>query len=484
MVLEKNQGETVALMGTAAEQSDRLTDPSMLLPQTGETSAPVSPLVSDALNYENMYGTGDLNLADGLPLEVAKTPAEVLAEAKGTTTTPTQDAAAADAKKETDKKPSASRAKTDSAIASIKDIFAKAKQGLQGDKKVPSNQANNPEVADAFAVEYGAFADPEDVNLNKIQDAIDATFGDKKDFTDSKKDAFWMGLMQAGLAMAAGESDNAITNIAKGLSFGLTQYGKDIGELNEQQREDEKERRLFKTQMIRDERSANIAKAANKNQWTAASNQMKQADAAEKRTMAWKEKKLAIDSAYAMANLETNMMKSIADLELKQDTLDEKARSNLETEAIARLKDTPDTLKIAREFGWLDENNNVTEKGLAEAGATLKQVIMDAEVLKARGKTSTPTNDDKLTNALLAVIGGEGTAGDRARILASPSGQTAIKDAGGDIVEASKAMFAKMTPNQPSTDQALLAEVEKQGLVWDPQARASNGRSGAYVPPK
>jgi len=432
------------------------------------------------LNYENMYGTGDLNLADGLLLEVPKTPAEVLAEAKGTTT-PTQDAAAADAKKETEKKPSASRAKTDSAIASIKDVFAKAKQGLQGDKKVPSNQANNPEVADAFAVQYGAFADPEDVDLNKIQDAIDATFGDKKDFTDSKKDAFWMGLMQAGLAMAAGESDNAMTNIAKGLSFGLTQYGKDIGELNEQQREDEKERRLFKTQMIRDERSANIAKAANKNQWTAATNQMKQADAAEKRTMAWKEKKLAIDSAYAMANLETNMMKSIADLELRQDTLDETTRSNLETEAIARLKDTPDTLKIAREFGWLDENNNVTEKGVAEAGATLKQVIMDAEVLKARGTTSKLTDEDKLTNALQAVTG---TANDRARILASPSGQAAIKDAGGDIVEASKSMFAKMNPNQQPTDQALLAEVEAQGLVWDPQARASNGRQGAYVPAK
>jgi hypothetical protein len=386
-------------------------------------------------------------VAEGLPLEIAKTPAEVLAEAKATvTTTPTQDGAAADAKKETDNKPSASRAKTDSAIASIQDIFSKAKQGLQGDKKVPSNQANNPEVADAFAVEYSQFADPDEVDLNKIQDAIDATFGDKKDFTESKKDAFWMGLMQAGLAMAAGESDNAMTNIAKGLSFGLTQYGKDIGELTEQQREDEKERRLFKTQMIRDERSANIAKAANKNQWTAAQNQMKQADASEKRTQAWKEKKLGIDNAFAMANLETNVIKSIADLELRQRTLDETTRSNLETESIARLKETPETLKLAREFGWFDEKNNVTDKGRAEAGETLKQVIMDAELLKARGKTVTPTDQDKVTSSLQRLIAGTGDEEDRARVLASSAGQAAIKDAGGDINEALKTMFAKMNP--------------------------------------
>lgn len=267
-VLAKNQAETVDALKKADEQSGILRDPTMLVPQLGP-------------DYVKPYDeTGaDVNLGVKVT-EVAKTPAEVLAEAKGTT--PTQDAAAADAKKETDKKPSGSRAKTDSAIANIKDVFAKAKQGLQGDKKVSPSQASNPEVADAFAVQYGAFADPEDVDLNKIQDAIDSTFGDKKDFTESKKDAFWMGLMQAGLAMAAGESDNAMTNIAKGLSFGLTQYGKDIGELNEQQREDEKERRLFKTQMIRDERSANIAMAANKNQWTAAQNKMKQADATEK----------------------------------------------------------------------------------------------------------------------------------------------------------------------------------------------------------
>ena len=70
---------------------------------------------------------------------------------------------------------------------------------------------------------------PEEVDLNKIDQAAKDLMGfDPKAAGEKKETAFWMGLMKAGLAMAAGESENAITNIAKGLSYGLDSYGKDI----------------------------------------------------------------------------------------------------------------------------------------------------------------------------------------------------------------------------------------------------------------
>ena len=74
-----------------------------------------------------------------------------------------------------------------------------------------------------------------------------------------------MGLMRAGLAIAAGESDNALTNIAKGLGIGLEGYGKDISTLNEQEREDRKELRAISMDLIKTKEARSMALAAAEN---------------------------------------------------------------------------------------------------------------------------------------------------------------------------------------------------------------------------
>ena len=102
-----------------------------------------------------------------------------------------------------------------------------------------------------------------DFSLEDVRDeALKISGIDKTDYDENRKNAFWMGLMRAGLAIAAGESDNALSNIAKGLGIGLEGYGKDIATLNEQEREDRKELRAISMDLIKTKEAKSAADAA------------------------------------------------------------------------------------------------------------------------------------------------------------------------------------------------------------------------------
>ena len=79
-------------------------------------------------------------------------------------------------------------------------------------------------------------------------------------FDEDKQAAVWLNMMKAGLAVAAGESSNALTNIAKGFSFGLDQYGKDIGKLKTELREDKKDAANTMYKLLKDKKSEDLAK--------------------------------------------------------------------------------------------------------------------------------------------------------------------------------------------------------------------------------
>jgi|TARA_R100001460_G_scaffold84758_2_gene126086 hypothetical protein len=89
---------------------------------------------------------------------------------------------------------------------------------------------------------------------------------DKTDYDDKRKDAFFMGLMRAGLAIAAGESPNTLTNVARGLGVGLEGYGKDISTLNAQEREDRKELRAISMDLIKTKNDREMALTAAENE--------------------------------------------------------------------------------------------------------------------------------------------------------------------------------------------------------------------------
>ena len=118
-------------------------------------------------------------------------------------------------------------------------------------------------------------------SLKDVRDeALKISGIDKKDYDENRKDAFWMGLMRAGLGIASGESDNALTNVAKGLGFGLEGYGKDIATLNAQEREDRKELRAISMDLVKTKNDRSMAEAAAENDFNYNQQRMAQASVA------------------------------------------------------------------------------------------------------------------------------------------------------------------------------------------------------------
>ncbi len=105
----------------------------------------------------------------------------------------------------------------------------------------------------------------EEPTLADVQDdAIQLLGFDPKElegeFEEDRKASIFLNMMKAGLAIAAGESDNAITNIAKGFGVGLQGYGEDVNRLNKNLREDRREARNTMYNLLKDAKSESIAK--------------------------------------------------------------------------------------------------------------------------------------------------------------------------------------------------------------------------------
>ena len=80
------------------------------------------------------------------------------------------------------------------------------------------------------------------------------------EFEEDRKASIFLNMMKAGLAIAAGESPNAISNIAKGFAVGLQGYGQDVGRLSKQLREDRREARSTMYNLLKDAKSEALAK--------------------------------------------------------------------------------------------------------------------------------------------------------------------------------------------------------------------------------
>ena len=84
----------------------------------------------------------------------------------------------------------------------------------------------------------------------------------EKNYDADRRQAFWFNLMNAGLQIAAGESPNALTNVAKGFGSGLQSFGKDVGDLKDDLREDRKESTNVMYRLLGNKRSEQLAKEA------------------------------------------------------------------------------------------------------------------------------------------------------------------------------------------------------------------------------
>jgi hypothetical protein len=148
------------------------------------------------------------------------------------------------------------------------DITTKAANSLEAWKKKQKNIDKRYEVtnknSEAMYNEVQKVLEETDdeIDLEAIERIAKKNLGlkDGKEYDEDKTTAFWMAVIKGGLATAAGESANALTNIAKGLSFGVDSYGKDMNSIADDEREDRKDLAKMKYELIKDEQSARIAK--------------------------------------------------------------------------------------------------------------------------------------------------------------------------------------------------------------------------------
>ena len=282
-------------------------------------------------------------------------------------------------------------------LQKIKDNMAKGTAESSTPKLTP-DEAAKPDVVEDMAFEIASRATPDDVDLTKIDEELKAQFNfDPSKASKEKEGAFWNALMQAGLAVAAGESDNALTNVAKGLSLGVGVYGKAVGDLNEQERETLKEMRSARRQLIRDERSANIAEAAAENQYNQYMANANNVKAQNERmygeavaTREFNQMKFEADTARANNTFEINLINAMSNLEAREaQKLNADATRILAEKTLAATirKGNPALLNTFRDLNLIDEDNNPTELGLRTVGdkaEMIKQIIAAETTTKSK----------------------------------------------------------------------------------------------------
>ena len=183
-------------------------------------------------------------------------------------------------------------------------------------------------IADAKKVAKDmGFSDPEE---------LDEQYG------EDREASFWLNMMKAGAAMAAGGSSNTLTNFAKGFTVGLEGYGKDTGELRKELRADKKEASKTIYSLLKDGKSEDLAKKALDLQKSAAITNILKTEVGEERTRLTNE----VNNEVANRKLTISLFKTFADMNFEAKKFnvgreDVEAASN-----IAYAKMIPDDLKL------------------------------------------------------------------------------------------------------------------------------------------
>ena len=154
-------------------------------------------------------------------------------------------------------------AKTDTSEIDAK--IQAASTSYEGFKKKLETTDKRYEADEAKRTDYTSkiqklMEEEDEISLEDVDKKARDVLGLKKgEYDDDRVTAFWMSMIKGGLATAAGESSNALTNIAKGLMFGVDSYGKDMNNITLQEREDRQNLAKMKYNLMKDESSAKIA---------------------------------------------------------------------------------------------------------------------------------------------------------------------------------------------------------------------------------
>ncbi len=200
------------------------------------------------------------------------------------------------------------------------------------------NTINKPDPGAPVVQEFKTVLDEIQTELNKKGEELTAEEVDKQarkyaglednaDYDDDKHTAFWMALIKGGLATAAGESSNALTNIAKGLSIGVDAYGKDISNINAQEREDRKALGEARYKVVQDSKNEQLALRTAKVQYLQNKAQLLQSSEQFKESMDFKRVQEANNTAFRSATFEVQMFQAINNANIAGETLELKKQT-------------------------------------------------------------------------------------------------------------------------------------------------------------
>ena len=260
-------------------------------------------------------------------------------------------------------------------------------------------------------------------NLKERKALLKNLLGEEK-AKDIRTDAGY-NLMMTGLLIAAGQSEDAMTNIAKGLLGGLQGFGTAVGEEAQAQRKLDRELSMLAYSELSDEQKA--ARAAQVAEDARIKERAFQASETDK--------KLAFQKAE-------NALSRISQAELKEMGFENALKiAELGVESREKIAELNRKNQMA-----IAELPSGEIRGLLQIYGNDNEKVQ--EYLEAKNKLkSKDTDTDDLTASLTRIIEGEGTAADTARLLASPAGQKAIQNAG-NITDAASELLETTTENK------------------------------------
>jgi len=270
---------------------------------------------------------------------------------------------------------------------------------------------------------------PEKVSLSEVEEELKSQFDlDPSKYDEKKQNAFWLNLTMAGLAIAAGESDNALSNIAKGLMVGVDSYGKDLKDLNAQEREDQKEYRAAMRQLISDKRSENIAVAQMQNSWGMGMNQLNQQRDQFATEMEFNKAKQEWSQKMAGMQLTATITTDLAKLELQEETLDYTKTQDLLKNKLDAYMQSPEHVQTFISAGLMIIDPDTNMPTITTKGEEYRDLIIAAG-LSELTTVEKSTDTSRAAAALTRVMLGQGSQNDISLVLGSYGEE--IQEAGG-----------------------------------------------------
>lgn len=233
---------------------------------------------------------------------------------------------------------------------------------------------------------------PEEVTFADVRDSAFEMLGYDKDKLDEDLDkdrqgAIWLNLMRAGLAAMAGESENTLTNVAKGFQIGLEGYGRDLQVLDKNYRKDVERYQDTMYRFLRDKKSENIAMNALEVQRKAAEFAVIQQTRGQKRQDLLQK----LNQEVTMRKLKLNTLSTFAQLDLEKKKFDKSSQEFEESKKIQLAKIAmmaPKEITLAQTMGYvelIDESKPPTAENLK---LTQKAVDASIDLLDILKKTS------------------------------------------------------------------------------------------------